>query len=136
MKITVRQLRKIIKEEISRVLTETAAPTAEKVDAMLKMYSNSDNEFLGPNGWDKVLKQFSKLGSEWVDIVHELGEEKLKADFARYVEETKEMRKTWPKQQQPVDDVERVGVDRDNWRSSGNARYSRYQTAKRRGRFY
>jgi len=136
MKITVRQLRKIIKEEISRALTETAAPTAEKVDAMLKMYSNSDNEFLGPNGWDKVLKQFSKLGSEWVDIVQELGEEKLKADFARYVEETKEMRKTWPKQQQPVDDVERVGVDRDNWRSSGSARYSRYQTAKRRGRFY
>ena len=133
MKITVRQLRNIIKEEISRALIETASPTAEEVDDMLKMYSNSANVFLGPNGWDEVLKQFSKLGSEWEDIVQELGEEKLKADFARYVEETKEMRKSWPKQQQPVDDVERVGVDRDDWRSSGSARYSRAKRGNLRG---
>jgi len=59
MKITIKQLRKVIKEEVSRILTEADAPNfsgvAGKWFSLMSRYSN-DPEFVGElaNAWDAM----------------------------------------------------------------------------------
>jgi len=133
MKITVNQLRKIIKEEISKSLNENEVDVREEVKQIVKQIILSHEninkiEDLLKNS-TRTFESYSALMEPIVDDIKKLRPYDGIAAYNSLIQkDLKDLAFSYP----PGHRSSVASHDRDNWRASPNAIYSREQKAKKK----
>ena len=128
MKITVNQLRKIIKEEISKSLNENEVDVREEVKQIILSHKDEIEALLKDP--TRTVESYSALMKPIIDeIKDEYGDDGITAYNSLIQTDLKDLLAfSYP----PGYRSSVASHDRDNWRASPNAIYSREQKAKKK----
>jgi len=130
MKITVNQLRKIIKEEISKSLNENEVDVREEVKQIILSHENINKIVALLKDPTRTVESYSTLMKPIIDeIKDEYGDDGITAYNSLIQTDLKDLLAfSYP----PGYRSSVASHDRDNWRASPNAIYSREQKAKKK----
>jgi hypothetical protein len=124
MKITIGQLRRVIAEEVSRSLNEESVLSDEEV---LKSYLRK--HVATKKSYEHAMEMITyAVNKKYKDAYDNLGEDVAKEMWNALEAEYSSHQKLTL--QEPA--LEKPGVDRDDWRSSPSARYSRMKKSDRK----
>lgn len=130
MKITVNQLRKIIKEEISKSLNENEVDVREEVKQIILSHENINKIAALLKDPTRTVESYSTLMKPIIDeIKDKYGDDGITAYNSLIQTDLKDLLAfSYPAGYRSSV----ASPDRDNWRASPNAIYSREQKAKKK----
>jgi hypothetical protein len=124
MKITIGQLRQVIAEEVSKALSEAPDRSDEEVlKGYLRLYARDKKSY------DDAMEMIQFVVNKEAKAAYDnLGDDVARQMWDDLTAEYSSLEKQMP--EEPA--LEKPGVDRDDWRSSPGARYSRMKKSDRR----